>query len=766
MSGITLTTTEQHFLQKSKRKITYEGESIPIIECNTIHEMGKLTALRFIEWVHENPTGVIALPTGKTPEYFIHFLKHYKNTWGTPNTKKEIKEITGLELDNFPDTSQLHFVQLDEFYPIDPSHSRSFTNYIKQYYLPLLNLKEENLHMIDVCFTGTLKEHGIKKVFPDGKVDTTLLQREPRNELERLQKKALDEMEEFCKKFEQKIRDLGGVGFFLGGIGADGHIAFNLRGSPMDSKTRLVTLNYETAAQVSGDLGGIQYSRDKSAITMGLETITFKKDVVLIIMAAGEAKSRMIADAVLSPKRDPQYPATALIGVPNARMYITRGAAIRLPQRKAEDLEREMKEHQILEAVMNISFKTKKPLKDLTEEDFKNDPSGRVLLKKFKVEDVIQRARDHIIASLDRGLNLAKDQTFLHTGPHHDDVMLSYYPVVKELFKRNKQHFFAFATSGFVSVTNQYIVMLLEKMDDKFLKDHEKDILSADLDDLIGAFVDAYKKNDTDSMQNVERIILCHAIQDVWKEKSLDKIKEKIDFLYKEYFPNQLPGQQDHPDVETLKGFMRETEEDRIWRIHGFHLDVIYHLRTKFYTGDYFKPLPTIEGDAVPVYELIKKTKPSIITLAFDPVGTGPDTHYRVLQVIGEALRMYEENERPMVWGYRNVWYRFHPSFCNIMAPVCEERFKELNDDFLACFSTQKYAEFPSPDHDGPFSELAEKIQREQLDQLRCLLGDEFIDNHPNESVRKAAGFLFLKEMTTEEFLEHSLSLKKELISN
>ena len=53
-------------------------------------------------------------------------------------------------------------------------------------------------------------------------------------------------------------RALGGIGFFLGGIGPDGHIGFNVRGSDHFSTTRLTGVNYETQAAAASDLGGIE----------------------------------------------------------------------------------------------------------------------------------------------------------------------------------------------------------------------------------------------------------------------------------------------------------------------------------------------------------------------------------------------------------------------------------------------------------------------------------------------------------------------------
>ena len=73
----------------------------------------------------------------------------------------------------------------------------------------------------------------------------------------------------------KKVRDLGGIGFFLG-IGPDGHIAFNVRGSDHNSTTRLMATNFETQAAAATDLAievsGIVYC------TIGLGTITYNKN--------------------------------------------------------------------------------------------------------------------------------------------------------------------------------------------------------------------------------------------------------------------------------------------------------------------------------------------------------------------------------------------------------------------------------------------------------------------------------------------------------
>ena len=83
---------EKCFLLKSGKKSTYNGEKVATIEVQNIYELGRLVALRFLEWVRDNPSGVVALPTGRTPEYFIKTLDLLKNNWNDPLMQQSLKE--------------------------------------------------------------------------------------------------------------------------------------------------------------------------------------------------------------------------------------------------------------------------------------------------------------------------------------------------------------------------------------------------------------------------------------------------------------------------------------------------------------------------------------------------------------------------------------------------------------------------------------------------------------------------------------------------
>jgi glucosamine-6-phosphate deaminase len=81
------------------------------------------------------------------------------------------------------------------------------------------------------------------------------------------------DLEAECVTYEDKIKAAGGIDLFLGGIGADGHIAFNEPGSSLASRTRIKTLAYDTVIANSRFFGGDIDLVPKMALTVGVQTI-------------------------------------------------------------------------------------------------------------------------------------------------------------------------------------------------------------------------------------------------------------------------------------------------------------------------------------------------------------------------------------------------------------------------------------------------------------------------------------------------------------
>jgi glucosamine-6-phosphate deaminase len=104
------------------------------------------------------------------------------------------------------------------------------------------------------------------------------------------------DLEKECEEYEQKIKSLGGIHLFLGGMGGDGHIAFNVPGSSLSSRTRLVNLNYDTILANSRFFDNDLNKVPKQALTVGVQTVLDAKEVVIIV--TGYKKARALQKVV------------------------------------------------------------------------------------------------------------------------------------------------------------------------------------------------------------------------------------------------------------------------------------------------------------------------------------------------------------------------------------------------------------------------------------------------------------------------------------
>ena len=99
-----------------------------------------------------------------------------------------------------------------------------------------------------------------------------------------------------CQRYEDKIKNVGGIDLFLGGIGPDGHLAFNEPGSSLASRTRDKELNYDTKIANSRFFDNDVDKVPSSSLTVGIATILDAREVVIIVN--GHNKSRALQHAV------------------------------------------------------------------------------------------------------------------------------------------------------------------------------------------------------------------------------------------------------------------------------------------------------------------------------------------------------------------------------------------------------------------------------------------------------------------------------------
>ncbi len=770
-----LSMVEQSAIERSGKKIRYKpNEKIDVIEVDNFPALGRLTALRFLEWVQKNPDGVVSLPTGKTPEFFIKETKKILDKWNDKKITKELKSA-GINTDIKPIMGGLHFVQIDEFYPINPKQHNSFFNYVRNYYIKDFGLDPDKALLINCDEIGLPEGMDLDGVWEGEAVDLSLRNRAPVNPKEKIQKDTLYRIDQWCAEYEDKIKALGGIGFFLGGIGPDGHIGFNVRGSDFHSTTRLTEINYETMAASSSDLGGIEVAKRSLVITIGLATITYNPECTALIIAAGESKAGIVAKSIQS-KRNVFYPATSLQVLPNARFYITEGASKFLYQRKAVQLAlaENLSDDQIEQIVVNISIKLDKKIELLTKEDYYNDSFGRLLLTRgsASIDEINSKVINSLKSKIEAGISSDPNTAFLHTEPHHDDVMLGYLPyVVRNIRIHSNSHHFATFTSGFTAVTNSYMLGLCRKLKramDRNLYDFKLHFSRGYFD----VNSDKYRNRDvwkyldgvaSRSLEMQEEGTLRRFLRiliEIFDDNDLDNLTDRLDELIN-YFETQYPGKKDMPHIQRMKGMIREWESACLWGYFGWSSSSIDNLRLGFYQGDIFTEEPTVNRDVLPVIELLKKVDPDVVTVAFDPEASGPDTHYKVMQAVSEALKMHKSKKKIKVIGYRNVWFRFQPHEANMFVPVSLNMLTLQNESFMNTYITQKNASFPSYEFDGPFPLLAQKIQVEQYEMLKTCLGRDYFFDHPSALIRATRGFVFIKSMELEEFFEHSRELKK-----
>ena len=776
--------------QFSNSQINKSEERIKVLEVNNYINLGQITALRFLEWVSLNPGGVVALPTGKTPEFFIKWMQYYLENWDA-ELKGGLLHKIGLDKNLKPDFKSLYFVMIDEFFPLDPLHERSFNYFVKRFYVEgfgfdaskALFIDTYNIPEKDQAYLDGNKN--IVEIFPEGVIDLSLRIKHPANAKEALQKKTIKYFDQFCENYEEKIRNLGGIGFFLGGIGPDGHIAFDVKGSSHHSHTRLTNINYETQAAAAVDLGGIESVRKKAVITIGLNTITFNPDVVAIIIAAGESKSQLIASAIES---DPslEYPASALQKLNNSRFYLTKGAAIKLEERQRltiiENHKPENKQTPNIKTldklIIDGALEEKATLLELTSESFKTTNRYLELAQQISGEslsDLATATHKRVVDKIKKGLNPPIQSRVLHTAPHHDDIELAYFPLLHHMVRSeyNESHF-VYCTSGFTSVTNDYInnnlKILLDLIStrkiEKWLNTNRLMNQDGYWEDITGGLNAIARKNKDEQAI----FVACRLARHMLKWLKLKTISELIPIINEtiNYLTTVDPGKKETELLQKIKGWTREYEAELVWAHFGLGLDHVSHLDLQFYTGDIFVEYPDPERDVKPILDLMEKVRPNIVSLALDPEGSGPDTHFKTLIAISNALEKYVEkypNLDLKIWGYRNIWSKFHISDVSMIVPVSLNSFAVLDNMFNSCFVSQKSASFPSYEYEGPFSDLAQRIWVEQHEQLTTLFGKEFFYDSQSALLKRSYGAIYLKEMTYKEFCQE-IEFIKGMIDN
>lgn len=149
---------------------------------------------------------------------------------------------------------------MDEYVGLPEDHPESYHSFMHKYLFDHIDEKPENIHILN----GNA---------PDPAAE--------------------------CEAYEKAIEAAGGFDLFLGGVGEDGHIAFNEPFSSLQSRTRVVTLTLDTRIVNSRFFGGDWKQVPAQALSVGVATVLGAKEVV--ILAFGSKKARALKDAIEGP---------------------------------------------------------------------------------------------------------------------------------------------------------------------------------------------------------------------------------------------------------------------------------------------------------------------------------------------------------------------------------------------------------------------------------------------------------------------------------
>jgi len=104
------------------------------------------------------------------------------------------------------------------------------------------------------------------------------------------------DLEAECASYENAMKALGGINLFVGGVGPDGHIAFNEPGSSLSSRTRIKTLTLDTKVANSRFFGGDIEKVPATALTVGVGTLLDSHEVIILV--SGHNKARALHHAI------------------------------------------------------------------------------------------------------------------------------------------------------------------------------------------------------------------------------------------------------------------------------------------------------------------------------------------------------------------------------------------------------------------------------------------------------------------------------------
>jgi glucosamine-6-phosphate deaminase len=539
---------------------------------------------------------------------------------------------------------------LDEYYPMQPRELQSYRRFMQEHLFDHVDVDPKNVHI------------------PDGTIP-------------------IEQVNNYCKQYEQWIVDAGGIDLQLLGIGRTGHVGFNEPGSARESRTRLITLDRVTRMDAASDFFGEQYV-PRRAITMGVGTILAAKKVIL--MAFGEGKAPVVARAV-------EGPITAAVAASflqqhrDARFMLDEAAAAELTRFKSPWLlaDVEWTEPTIRKAVIWLARIVDKPILKLTDEDYNEHglqdlvaahgpaysinidvfrdlaetitgwPGGKP--DKMKRPGDISRPTDHVFP-----------KRVLVFSPHPDDDVISMGGTLIRLVDQKHEVHVAYQTSGNIAVFDADALRFAD--------------FAAEFNQLFGI---AAGNGGSEQAAKLERHV-------------------------EEFLRHKKPGQVDSPEVQQIKGLIRRGEARAAGRDCGVPYEQLHFMDLPFYETGTVRKRPIGEEDVRLTVELLEKIKPQQVYAAGD-LSDPHGTHRVCLAAVFAAFERLKDRawaRECEVWLYRGAWQEWEPERIEMAVPISPQELMRKRSAIFKHQSQKDKAMFPGAD-EREFWERAEERNRQ-----------------------------------------------------
>ncbi|MEO6288640.1 MAG: glucosamine-6-phosphate deaminase [Ginsengibacter sp.] len=498
---------------------------------------------------------------------------------------------------------------LDQYYPMEPDALNSYHYFMRKYLFEQTDIDPENYFL------------------PNGL--------EPK-----------ETVKQHCAEYENKIAEAGGLDLQILGIGNNGHIGFNEPGSPVYSKTRLITLDNSTRMANSHEFGNISQV-PRMAITMGISTIMRSRKVILL--AWGKTKAPVIQKAV-EGKPTEEVPASLLQNHDDCTFVLDEFAASELTRFKSPWLtgECEWTPSMTKNAVVSLSIKLDKPVLSLTDHDYNEFGLSDLLTEKgdaYEINlEVYYMLRDSITgwpggkpnSSMpnhpERTLPFPK--RVLIFSPHPDDDIISMGGTFMRLHDQGHEVHVAYQTSGNIAVTDEFVTRFL---------------------DFTVGFENIFNIDNTISTSIFNKATA--------------------------YINEKKASEIDTPEIRSIKGLIRRCEARATCKYVGLTEDQIHFMNLPFYETGTIEKKPLSYEDVKLTVKLMRDIKPQQIFAAGD-LADPHGTHKVCIDIILAALeQLKKEGDEWLndcrVWLYKGAWEEWDITEIEMAVPMSPDQVRK-----------------------------------------------------------------------------------------